>query len=151
MGKKHFLLMLLVCLGAIVVIGSGTNLYLLKRWIEGGPSSLLRQGTPGQFVKPPSDHKLAENIQHTSEQMKYKQLASLYVSRMSLDDEIAQLLMVEYRYATHYSSDLDTMLNQQHVSAVIMYREQINTTEQTIQDTSKMQKRSTLPVFIAID
>jgi beta-N-acetylhexosaminidase len=43
------------------------------------------------------------------------------------------------------------MLHRQHVGGVILYREQINTAEQTIQDTHKMQKRSTLPVFIAVD
>jgi beta-N-acetylhexosaminidase len=148
MGKKH--LLLLIGLMVIIVMGSGTGLYLLKKGIiETTPSN------PGsrnrQFGHSPMETKVVDTTQPDSEWVKDKRLASLYVSRMSLDDEIAQLLMVEYRYATHYSTDLDVMLNQQHVGGVIMYREQINTTEQTRQDTSQMQKRSTLPVFIAVD
>jgi beta-N-acetylhexosaminidase len=150
MGKQHLFLVLFVGLVVIVVVSGGTGLYLLKYGSIGTATS-RPDSSHGQSVNSPLDSKWVENIQHRSEQMKYKELASLYVSRMSLDDEIAQLLMVEYRYATHYSSDLDTMLHQQHVGAVILYREQINTTEQIVHDTSEMQKRSTLPLFIAVD
>lgn len=151
---RRRMLVLLIGLIVIVVISSGTGLYLLKNGFTGTIASLSGSNN-SHFVNSPLHNKPPFNggAQDPSlqEQMKDKQLASLYVSHMSLDNEIAQLLMVEYRYATHYSPDLDTMLNQQHVGAVIMYREQINTTEQTIQDTSEMQKRSTIPVFIAVD
>jgi beta-N-acetylhexosaminidase len=140
-------LVLLISLVVIVVMSSGTGLYLLKNGFLGTVAS-HPASSHDQSV---SDNKLVHTIDHNSEHMKYMQAASLYVSRMNLDDEIAQLLMVEYRYATHYSLDLDTMLNQQHVGGVIMYLEQINTTEQTIQDTSKMQQRSTIPALIAVD
>jgi beta-N-acetylhexosaminidase len=140
-------LVLLISLVVIVVMSSGAGLYLLTNGFPGTTAS-HPDSSNGHSA---ADNKLIHTIDHSSEQMKYKQAASLYVSRMNLDDEIAQLLMVEYRYATHYSHELDTMLNQQHVGAVIMYLEQINTTEQTIQDTSKMQQRSTVPVFIAVD
>jgi beta-N-acetylhexosaminidase len=148
MGRKH--LLLLIGLVVIVVMGSGTGLYLLKKGILG-----TTVPTPGSrnspFVHSPMETRVVDTVQPDAEWLKDKQLANLYVSRMSLDNEIAQLLMVEYRYATHYSTDLDVMLNRQHVGGVILYREQINTIEQTRQDTSEMQKRSTLPVFIAVD
>jgi beta-N-acetylhexosaminidase len=143
-------LVLLVGLVVIVIISSGIGLYLLKTGIT-VTSAFNPSSSNRLLVHSPVETKVVNPNQTGSEQMKDKQLASLYVSRMSLDDEIAQLLMVQYRYATHYSSELDTMLNQQHVGAVIMYSEQINTAEQTVQDTSEMQKRSALPVFIAVD
>ena len=148
MGKKQVLLVSLV---VIVVMGSGTGLLLLKNGLIRAIVFSLRGSGDGQFANSPVDNKVVENMRHNAEQRKYRQLASRYVSRMSLDDEIAQLLMVEYRYATHYSPDLDVMLHRQHVGGVILYREQINTAEQTIQDTREMQKRSTLPVFVAVD
>jgi beta-N-acetylhexosaminidase len=142
--------LLLVGLAILVIISSGTGLYLLKTRLLG--TSAPQSGSAnGPFVTSPLNNTDINDIQHIAEHLKYKQLASLYVSHMSLDDEIAQLLMVEYRYATQYSPELDTMLNQQHVGAVIMYLEQINTKDQTIQDTGEMQKRSNIPVFIAID
>jgi beta-N-acetylhexosaminidase len=139
-------LVLLIGLVVTVIISSSIGLYLLKDGFTG-----LTTFNLGQLLHLSSDNKLSGTLEHSSEYTKDKQSASLYVSHMSLDDEIAQLLMVQYRYATDYSRDLDTMLNQQHVGAVIMYREQINTREQTIQDTSEMQKRSTIPVLIAVD
>jgi beta-N-acetylhexosaminidase len=147
---RHRTLVLLISLVVIVVMSTGTGLYLLNNSFR-GIMPFIPDSSNGQPVHSPSDNKRASATKPGSEQMKYKQLASLYVSRMSLDDKIAQLLMVEYRYATHYSPDLDTMLNRQHVGSVIMYLEQINMTKQTIQDTSEMQKRSTIPVFIAVD
>ncbi len=143
-------LVLFVGLVVIVIMSSGMGLYLLKNGSIVA-SAFNPSSSNHSFVHTPVETKVVDPSRPSSEQMKYKQLASLYVSRMSLDDKIAQLLMVEYRYATHYSSELDTMLNQQHVGAVIMYSEQINTVDQTVQDTSEMQKRSTLPVFIAVD
>ncbi len=140
-------LVLLISLVAIIVMSSGAGFYLLKNGFPG----ITPHSSNGQSVHSPLDNTSVNSIGQSPEHMRYKQLASLYVSRMNLDDEIAQLLMVEYRYATHYSPNLDTMLNRQHVGAVIMYLEQINTTEQTIQDTSEMQKRSAIPVFIAVD
>jgi beta-N-acetylhexosaminidase len=137
-------LLLIMSLVAFVIVSSGIGLYLLRSRIWGTANSILNS-THGPFVHSPMESK------HTADHLKYKQLASQYVSRMSLDDKIAQLLMVEYRYATQYSLDLDTMLNQQHVGGVIMYREQINTTAQTQQDTTKMQQRSKTPVLIAVD
>jgi len=82
--------------------------------------------------------------------MQYKQLASMYVARMSLDVELGQLIMVEYTDTT-YSSDLDTMVNQLHAGGVIMYEFQMNTFNQTKNDIAEMQKRATFPLLISTD
>lgn len=150
MGKKCLWQVLLVGLVVIVAMEGDTALYLFKKGVTGAVVSNPRQ-LNRQLTSSSVRANAADVIGPAPGWVKDKQLASQYVSRMSLDDEIAQLLMVEYRYATGYSADLDIMLHQQHVGAVILYREQINTREQTLQDTGDIQKRSLLPVFIAVD
>ena len=139
-----------VLLAILVIVGGGIGLYLINPNILPTTQSTAAAGNE-KFATPPLSSKQIADIQHLAERLHYRQLAGLYVSRMSLDDEIGQLLMVEYRPAQQYDTDLDTMLNQQHVGGVIMYREQINTTTQTQHDTSLMQQRSPIPVFIAVD
>src|ERR1700680_5118680 len=87
----------------------------------------------GAFVRPPLSPTQVEAIMHLSGYMKDKALASLYVSRMTLDEELGQLIMVEYAdgcgsssgvcpgATSYYSSDLDTMINTLHAGGVIMY------------------------------
>src|SRR5436305_3839988 len=82
--------------------------------------------------------------------MQHEQTAAQYVANMSLDDEIAQLLMVEHYDAT-YSPDLNIMMNQQHVGSVILYKSAIVTRAQVENSIGNMQKHSTIPVFVSID
>ena len=82
--------------------------------------------------------------------MQHEQIATQYVANMSLDDEIAQLLMVEHYDAT-YSPDMDTMISQQHVGSVILYASAIVTRPQVISSISSMQQHSKIPVFVSID
>src|SRR5947209_17205256 len=69
---------------------------------------------------------------------------------MTLDEELGQLIMVEYA-DTKYSSDLDTMINKLHAGGVIMYEFQMNTFDQTKQDIAEMQQRSGIPLLISTD
>ncbi|HEX6553450.1 MAG TPA: glycoside hydrolase family 3 N-terminal domain-containing protein [Ktedonobacteraceae bacterium] len=105
---------------------------------------------PGQFVQLPLSPTQIDALRHLSSHMQYKQLASMYVARMSLDVELGQLIMVEYTDTT-YSSDLDTMVNQLHAGGVIMYEFQMNTFDQTKNDIAEMQKRATFPLLISTD
>jgi beta-N-acetylhexosaminidase len=82
--------------------------------------------------------------------MQHELLASQYVANMSLDDEIAQLLMVEH-YDASYSPDLNIMMNQQHVGSVILYKTAIVTREQVKSNIELMQQKSNIPAFVAID
>src|SRR5207248_10936899 len=79
-----------------------------------------------------------------------KQLASLYVSRMTLDEELGQLFMVENRYPT-YSADLEQTLEQFHIGGVILYQWQMLTFDQTRHDIAEMQKHATFPLLISTD
>jgi len=97
-------------------------------------------------------HKLTptNTIQHITSDMRYKQLASLYVDHMNLDDKLGQLIVARFNEAG-YSPDLDTMINQQHVGGIILYANQIHTVQQIQADTVKMQSRADLPLLIGTD
>jgi len=102
------------------------------------------------FVQHTYSSQQIDELRHQTAHMRYKQLASLYISRMSLDQEIGQLIMVEYQESS-YSPALDTMIHDLHAGGVIMYQRQINTYSQTRQDTAHMQSRADFPLLITAD
>lgn len=150
--KRHHLrppmLVFLVALIVLVVLGGVLGFYLLR----GGTLEGIAQTSDetGPFVQQPLSPTQVNELQHLSAYMKYKQLASLYVSRMSLDEELGQLIMVEYA-DTYYSPDLDRMISKLHAGGVIMYAFQMQTFEQTKHDIAEMQKHSTIPLLISTD
>lgn len=95
-------------------------------------------------------HLLGATATPTIDPHNYSALASQYVAHMSLDDEIAQLIMAEYSSPT-YSSDLDHMLRTQHVGAIIMYGYQLTGLKQAKGDITHMQQRASIPLLIATD
>lgn len=117
----------------------------------------------GVFVKPPLSPTQVNAIMHLSGYMKDKALASMYVSRMTLDEELGQLIMVEYASGcgsasgscpgatSYYSSDLDTMIHTLHAGGVIMYEFQMQNFNQTKNDLTMMQQRASIPLLISTD
>lgn len=115
------------------------------------------------IVQPPYTAVQIEKIMHLSGYMKYRALASLYVAHMTLDEELGQLIMVEYpegcytdndvcpNATSYYSSDLDTMINTLHAGGVILYEFQIQNFQQTKHDIAEMQQRAGIPLLIATD
>src|SRR5579859_2797730 len=138
------LLLVLVVVGGVV----GQRLW------EGPTGSLSPTGVgvarAASFVQPSLSTAQLDALIHLSSHMKYKQLASLYVSHMTLDEELGQLIMVEYG-DTSYSSDLDTMVNQLHAGGVIMYEFQMQTFAQTKHDIALMQQHAKIPLLISAD
>ncbi len=104
----------------------------------------------GPFVQQPLNASQIDALQHMAQRMNYKALAGMYVSRMSLDQKLGQLFMVQY-YGTGYSSDLETMIHDQYAGGVIMYAAQMNTLKQTQDDIIRMQKKAGLPLLISAD
>ncbi|GCF09009.1 hypothetical protein KDI_25730 [Dictyobacter arantiisoli] len=102
------------------------------------------------FVAPPLSSQQIDDLRHLSTHMQDRQLAYLSVARMSLAEEIGQVMMVEYQ-ENSYSPDLDAMVHDMHAGGVIMYQRQINTLAQTRADTARMQKRATFPLLISAD
>ncbi|MEO6890160.1 MAG: glycoside hydrolase family 3 N-terminal domain-containing protein [Ktedonobacteraceae bacterium] len=107
-------------------------------------------GSIGPMLGPPLNPTQVNALRHKSVVMTYRQLASLYVNRMTLDEELGQLIMVEYDTTT-YSSDLDYMVNNLHAGGVIMYEFQMNSFNQTKHDIAQMQQRAKIPLLISTD
>lgn len=115
------------------------------------------------IVRLPLTPSQLSDIMHLSGYMKYKALASLYVAHMTLDEELGQLIMVEYAsgcesasltcpgVTSYYDDDLDTMINKLHAGGVIMYEFQMQNFTQTKNDIAEMQRRASIPLLISTD
>jgi beta-N-acetylhexosaminidase len=152
--KRHrmrtFLILFLLMLSLLVALSAVLGPNLFAKVPDSASNALPALGESGPFVKAPLNADQINAIMHLSGYMKYKQLASMYVSHMTLDEELGQLIMVEYADTT-YSSDLDIMINKLHAGGVIMYEFQMNTFDQTKHDIAEMQQRSSIPLLISTD
>ncbi|GLV57864.1 hypothetical protein KDH_46990 [Dictyobacter sp. S3.2.2.5] len=149
---KPLLAVGLVLIALLVIAGGILGQRFLPAHIAGIVNSSANNGkaNSGSFVTPPLSSQQIDNLRHLTDHMKEQQLAYLYVSRMSLDEEIGQIMMVEYSEDS-YSPSLDTMIHDLHAGGVIMYQRQINTLEQTKADTTHMQQRALTPLLISAD
>ncbi len=141
---------LLVVLAVLIASSSVFALYLSLNGTLPGQAQALPTGPVGAFEGVPLNPRQVNQLQHLSSYMQYKQLASMYVQRMTLDEEIGQLIMVEYS-DTSYSSDLGYMISQLHAGGVIMYAFQMNTFAQTKHDIAEMQQNASIPLLISTD
>ncbi len=152
--KRHrlrtFFILFLLMLALLVALSAVLGPYLFAKVAGSASNSSPALGASGPFVKAPLNADQINAIMHLTGYMKYKQLASIYVSHMTLDEELGQLIMVEYA-DTSYSSDLDTMINKLHAGGVIMYEFQMNTFDQTKHDIAEMQQRASIPLLISTD
>lgn len=106
---------------------------------------------PGDaFVGAPLNPAQIDSTRHLSSRLQYRQLASLYVSRMSLDEELGQLIMVEYSQE-NYSPQIDMMVSKLHAGGVIMYEFQMKTLSQTKHDIAQMQRNAQIPLLVSTD
>lgn len=149
-GRRPLYLTLAI-VAVVVVLGGLLSQQLLQAGNGNNVSnSALAFPGDGPYARVPLTSDQINAIQHLAGHMKYKALASLYVSHMSLDDEIGQLIMVEYNQES-YSNDLDYMLNTLHVGGVIMYEFQMTSAKQTKDDIAHMQQRANIPLLITTD
>ena len=152
--KRHrlrtFFILFLLLLALLVALSAVLGPNLFAKVSNSVSNSQPAPGTTGPNVQVPLNASQINAIKHLSGYMQYKQLASLYVSHMTLDEELGQLIMVEYA-DTSYSSDLDTMINKLHAGGVIMYEFQMNTFNQTKHDIAEMQQRASIPLLISTD
>ncbi|HXR64634.1 MAG TPA: glycoside hydrolase family 3 N-terminal domain-containing protein [Ktedonobacteraceae bacterium] len=149
-SRRRLLFIALAAIAVVVVLGGLLSQQLLNSGSSSAQNSALVFSGNGPYARLPLSAQQINAIQHLAGHMKYKALASLYVSHMSLDDEIGQLIMVEYNQ-TSYSSDLDYMLNTLHVGGVIMYEFQMTSAAQTKGDIAHMQQRANIPLLISTD
>src|SRR5205809_5892889 len=128
-GIGLFLSLALVALAAIMILTS-----LLIHFGSTGPLAPGKQptvpaGPLGSFIKPPYNASQVNALMHLGNRMTYKQLAFLYVTRMSLAEKLGQLIMTESEQNA-YSDDLDYMITQLHVGGMIMYESHLQTADQ---------------------
>ena len=147
--KQRPALRIFLCVLAILVASAAIFGFRLLEWgsIPGTNPGATTIGSPAQS----SSGATQVNSQgQSSLSRQYKQMASLSVAQMTLEEELGQLLMVQYTEST-YSPDLDTMINKLYAGGVIMYEFQIQTQKQTRQDIARMQQRAALPLLISTD
>jgi beta-N-acetylhexosaminidase len=155
--RRSWLSIALAVLAILVVLGGLLAQQLLNGSNATQANSMLNFSSSGPYAQFPLSASQINAIRHLSGHMKYRALASLYVSHMSLDDEIGQMIMVEYyeqvnkNQASGYDSDLDYMIHTLHVGGVIMYEAQMATFNQTKGDIAKMQQRANIPLLISTD
>ena len=118
---KGILLLILALLAVFLLLeGDGNRTFFLA------VNSLAASTSP--FVQPVLSPAQVDELHHLGKPLSYKQLASLYVSHMTLDEELGQLFIVQNRYPT-YGADLEQTLEQFHIGGVILYQWQMLTAE----------------------
>lgn len=140
----------IVALAALIVLAA----MLSGRFLDGsariGLSGQASTTITGSFVQLPLNPTQQDALRLLPAHLQNKQLASLYVARMNIDEELGQLIMVEYA-DTSYSPDLDTIVHKLHAGGIIMYEFQMLTADQTKHDIAEMQKHADLPLLISTD
>ena len=145
-----FVSMALVALAVIVVL---TGLFIhFGSFVSftPGKQATVSQEQTGPFVKPPYNMSQLNALTHLVDRMTYKELASLYVAQMSLDEKLGQMIMTESEQ-NNYSDDLDYMITQLHVGGMIMYESHLQTVSQARATTSQAQQRAKIPLLTSVD
>jgi beta-N-acetylhexosaminidase len=140
----------LVLLAAVIVSGAIIGQSAHTQQANNEAALLAASLHAGPFVASSLTAQQRNALMHLTGYMKYKQLAALYVARMSLDVEIGQTIMVEYG-DTHYSGDLNTMITQLHAGGVIMYQFQMPTFSDTKEEIAQMQAHAAIPLLVSTD
>ncbi len=141
---------------AIITAGGALFAYFNAAYLFPGSLSSSAVADPlasdpsGPFIASPYSPAQINALRHLSDRMSYKQLASLYVARMSLDEKLGQLIMVEYA-DDYYSADLDNMITNLHAGGVILYEFQMQSFAQTKHDIALMQQHAKIPLLISTD
>ncbi|GAC1631883.1 MAG: hypothetical protein NVS4B9_24110 [Ktedonobacteraceae bacterium] len=142
---KVLLLVILACL--VTLLGGD-----IQQMVESSATPPLPHilTATGPFIQAPLSPEQVNKLHHLSAYVNEKTLAKMYLSRMTLDQKLGQLFMVQY-WGYSYSSDLETMIHSQYAGGVIMYGAQMNTLQQTRTDIIHMQQKAWMPLLISTD
>jgi len=110
----------------------------------------ISQEQTGVIITAPYNSSQLNALTHLVDRMNYKELASLYVAHMSLDERLGQMIMTE-REQNKYSDDLNYMITQLHVGGMIMYESHLQTASQARTTTSLAQQNAKIPLLISVD
>ena len=138
---------------AIIVVVAGL-LFYFKSPVQSAHSGNAQSNVPfsrvGAFIQAPYSASQVNALMHLADGLTYRELANLYVTHMSLDEKLGQLIMTESEQNT-YSDDLDYMITQLHVGGMIMYESHLQTASQAKNTTSMAQSRAKIPLLITTD
>jgi len=139
--------LLLVLLAFLVTLLGGD----IRQMVTGSATPTPQSFTmTGPFIQKPLSPDQVDKLHQLSAYISYKTLASMYLSRMTLDQKLGQLFMVQY-WGYTYTNDLETMIHDQYAGGVIMYGAQMQTFNQTKNDITHMQKKAWMPLLISTD
>lgn len=87
---------------------------------------------------------------YSRQRLLYLRAANWYLSHLSLDDQLGQMIMNEMD-GTTYSPDMAIMVQQQHIGGMIVFGDNYGTLDQTKLLFSTIQQNAPIPLFIATD
>jgi beta-N-acetylhexosaminidase len=136
---------------AVIVVLTGLFIHFgsFVSFTPGKQATVSTEQT-GPFVQQPYNISQLHALTHLVDRMTYKELASLYVAQMSLDEKLGQMIMTESEQ-NNYSDDLDYMITQLHVGGMIMYESHLQTVSQARATTSQAQQRAKIPLLTSVD
>jgi beta-N-acetylhexosaminidase len=146
-GKRALWTLVMLPLAALLVLLSGD---LDRLALVVTPRQPAHVAVNGAIVNLPLNALQVDALSHLSSYMPYKQLASIYVSHLTLDEKLGQLFMVQ-SYDQFYSPSLEYMVNNLHAGGVIMYAFQMQTFDQTKHDIAQMKQHASIPLIISAD
>lgn len=105
------------------------------------------------FVTLPLSSAQINRLWHMPAGLRARQLAQMYVSHMSLDEKLGQLIMAQAETWNDSANTPDTMymLHQLHAGGIIMYAIQMHTFNQAKGDIQNMQLHASIPLLVSTD
>jgi beta-N-acetylhexosaminidase len=145
-------LLLIVVLNALIL--SYAHSIGPQGWafVVGGPVS-TGNDNPLAIIKQELQHGLTPGATaQTTSQLTPQQYINLIVHNMTLDQKLGQMMIVQFVGAS-YSLDIQTMISQYHVGAVLLFTANNNISDKVQLKglIHQMQSNSTVPMIVAID
>jgi beta-N-acetylhexosaminidase len=136
---------------AILVVMTGLYMHFVSvtQPVQSKQATISQEQT-GTIITAPYNTSQLNALTHLVDRMNYKELASLYVAHMSLDEKLGQMIMTESEQ-NNYSDDLNYMITQLHVGGMIMYESHLQTASQARTTTSLAQQNAKIPLLISVD
>jgi beta-N-acetylhexosaminidase len=151
--QKVAVFIVLACIIIVQSLSRGSMQFTGNRgWnyiLYGNDTDTTNDATLVALTHPSSSSKTSSK---TSKKMTPQQYIDLITSKMSLDQKIGQMMMVQF-VGANYPEGLDTMITQYHVGSVLLFTANGNIINKTQLKnlTQQIQARSTLPMGIATD
>ncbi len=151
-SRRRTLLLIVTSLLILLTVSGGT----VARYVLAKPVAVRTFVWPtgnGPFANEPLSQAQIYALQHLSASMQSQALAQLYVSHMTLDEKLGQLIMAQALTYDNSANTPDTMymMDQLHVGGIIMYAIQMNTFKQTKGDIHDMQLHASIPLLVSAD